>query len=354
MARDPQGLGRVLMSRVRTIVDLVLRKYPWALVLATLIPCAYFGAAGVNHLLASSLLRADVNALTRPNSSGVADPSRDRGSGNHHSRDVDQILHRNVFDSDAGCLNCAPPPTDAAVSAGDASTDAGPTSQLPPEPCTGSARVLGAVEAEDPLWSFVFLAPAPGQPSMPRRVGQMFDGQPIASIGWHQRLGAYALLRQPDGRRCFYAQVMPPRPPPERVASASPATAVPAAGETSPSLQAALDQGIERSGTNEFSVRRALVEQILENQAELMRTTRIMPHEEGGRVTGVQMFGLRPNTLLGRLGMQNGDILNRLNGLEIASPDRALEAYSRLRTADHITVSVTRGGQPVNIDFNIR
>jgi len=68
----------------------------------------------------------------------------------------------------------------------------------------------------------------------------------------------------------------------------------------------------------------------------------------------VQLFGVRGNSLLGRLGMQNGDVLNRINGLDIGSPDRALEAYSRLRTSDNLQVSVTRNGQPVNIDFHIR
>ena len=51
---------------------------------------------------------------------------------------------------------------------------------------------------------------------------------------------------------------------------------------------------------------------------------------------------------------QRWQSINRINGLEIASPDRALEAYSRLRTSDHLTISVTRNGAPVNIDFNIR
>ena len=105
---------------------------------------------------------------------------------------------------------------------------------------------------------------------------------------------------------------------------------------------------------NEYNVRRSTVDRILESQAELMRTTRIMPVDQGGRVIGVQLFGVRGNSLLGRLGMQNGDVLNRINGLEIASPDRALEAYSRLRTSDHLQISLTRNGQPVNVDFNIR
>jgi general secretion pathway protein C len=38
----------------------------------------------------------------------------------------------------------------------------------------------------------------------------------------------------------------------------------------------------------------------------------------------------------------------------MASPEKALEAYARLRTAEKLTVSVNRRGQPVTIEFNIK
>ena len=59
-------------------------------------------------------------------------------------------------------------------------------------------------------------------------------------------------------------------------------------------------------------------------------------------------------TLLGMLGLENGDRLQAINGFEMASPEKALEAYARLRTADHLTVQVNRRGQNVNLDFNIK
>jgi general secretion pathway protein C len=350
------------MHRVWTTFETVLRRYPWVIILVALIPCAYFAAVGVTQLVAAAVLKADVATLTRrPATSSTAAlaelTSRGRGESSgsaeltaYHVRDTHRILERNVFDADAGCLNCAPPPAETAAETGAPADNA----HRSLEPCDGQARVTGAVEVDDPLWSFVFIAPGSGQPAMPHRMTETFDGRTIASIGWHREYGAYVILRQgSDGPRCFYAQIMPPRtaPPP----AAAPPTPAGVGGEgTSGALQAAIDRGIQRAGPNEFNVQRSLVDQILENQAELMRQTRIMPHSEGGRTTGVVMFGIRPNALLGRLGMQNGDVLNRINGLEIASPDRALEAYSRLRTSDHITISVTRNGQPVNLDFNIR
>ena len=50
-----------------------------------------------------------------------------------------------------------------------------------------------------------------------------------------------------------------------------------------------------------------MVDKILENQAELMRQARIVPEQENGKVTGIRLFGVRADTLLGTLGMENGD-----------------------------------------------
>jgi general secretion pathway protein C len=38
----------------------------------------------------------------------------------------------------------------------------------------------------------------------------------------------------------------------------------------------------------------------------------------------------------------------------MSSPDSALEAYARLRSADRITVNLVRRGQPTTVDYSIR
>jgi general secretion pathway protein C len=111
---------------------------------------------------------------------------------------------------------------------------------------------------------------------------------------------------------------------------------------------------IEKVSETEFNVDRAVVDNILENQAQLMRTARIVPEKGAdGKTVGIRLFGVRPNTLLGTLGLQNGDRLETINGFEMASPERALEAYARLRSASKLTIKITRRGQPVTLDFNI-
>ena len=85
-----------------------------------------------------------------------------------------------------------------------------------------------------------------------------------------------------------------------------------------------------------------------------MRQARIVPEQENGKVVGIRLFGVKPDTLLGTLGMENGDRLEKINGFDMTSPEKALEAYARLRTADHLTVSVNRRGQETNLDYNIK
>ncbi len=114
-----------------------------------------------------------------------------------------------------------------------------------------------------------------------------------------------------------------------------------------------LTDGIERISDTKFNIQRGLVDKVLANQGSLMKSARVIPHEEDGRVTGVKLYGIRRNSLLGRLGVRNGDMLRTINGFSMTSPDTALEAYSRLRSADKLTLAIKRQNKEMTIDYNI-
>ena len=116
---------------------------------------------------------------------------------------------------------------------------------------------------------------------------------------------------------------------------------------------AELDEGIEKISDSKFNIQRSLVDKALANQGSLMRAARVIPHEENGRVVGVKLYGIRRNSLLGRLGVRNGDMLRTINGFSMTSPDTALEAYSVLRTADKLSLAIKRQNNEMTIDYNI-
>jgi hypothetical protein len=118
-----------------------------------------------------------------------------------------------------------------------------------------------------------------------------------------------------------------------------------------------LDQparGVFQITPTEYALERSFVDRALEEGSERMRLTRIVPEQHDGKVVGVSVFGISPDSLLGMLGLENGDTLQTINGYDISTPEIALEAYARLRTATELTVRLKRHGAPVTLRYHIR
>ena len=124
------------MRRVLGFLENTLRRYPWVIPVVTLVPCAYFAARGTNDLVAARLFAADTEALARPLASARSGDDSNTPAADHHVRARDAIIHRNVFDSDAGCLDCDAGNPDAAAEGADGATaPAAEEELLPPEAC---------------------------------------------------------------------------------------------------------------------------------------------------------------------------------------------------------------------------
>lgn len=83
----------------------------------------------------------------------------------------------------------------------------------------------------------------------------------------------------------------------------------------------------------------------LADQDGMMRSARVIPHEEGGMVVGLRLYGIRRTSMLSRLGFENGDTVYSVNGQSVADPEHLLEAYSELREADEYRVDLSRRGE---------
>ncbi|MDH5492024.1 MAG: general secretion pathway protein GspC, partial [Myxococcales bacterium] len=222
--------------------------------------------------------------------------------------------------------------------------------------CEGSVRLSGAIVSEDrPSWSFAAIIGAAGR-AMLYRVGMNVDGRELVAIYQNR------IVMTQSGSYCQLGMFMPGEAP-AATASNQPTLGAAAAAKAKRPQPAAregaisaedMEAGITRVSDTQFTLQRSLVDRVLENQSELMRTARIIPHEQGGRTVGVKLYGIRRNSLLGQLGLQNGDMMRTLNGFDMSSPDSALEAYARLRGADHLTLQVVRRGQPITVDYNIQ
>ena len=114
-----------------------------------------------------------------------------------------------------------------------------------------------------------------------------------------------------------------------------------------------IDKGVNCSG-NACTVDRSLVEKLLSNTTMLATSARFVPSIKDGKPNGFKLYAIRPQSIFGRIGLQNGDTIKAINGSEMTTPDAALGLYTKLRNASHLSVQVERRGETVTLDYTIR
>jgi general secretion pathway protein C len=322
-------------------LDAQLKRWWWAVLASMIAGTSLFQAAGIGRMVGAALSKG----------TPAAQPTLVTGKpAETKEKDGQPILARNIFDSQTGPLDGSAPPPPAASSSPEtpAPADSAPLADLSDDapPCD-AGRVVLISASEDPTWSFAAIEDGSGKAQL-RRNGQEINGQTVRAMAWNR------VWLEQNGKQCQLKLGDKSKgagtPKPAASAAAKEAPAAPGNGGISPELASK----IHKVSDTEFNVERSVIDEILENQAELMKSARIVPDKQGDKVMGIRLFGIRNGTLLATLGLKNGDRLDSINGFDMADPQKALEAYGRLRTADALHVKVNRGGSPLNIDFKIQ
>jgi general secretion pathway protein C len=325
--------------------DALLKKYFLVVLLGLIALSAYFEAKGATQLFGAALLMPAPSAAPARGALTPSLPVPQR-----EPRTAEPLIERNPFDSVTGSLHpkpeleLTPKPVEPDMS-----------DPLSATACEGIAAFI-ITESTDRNWSVAALQGAGEPHPRMRRVGDDVGGKQVTFIGFNPKENSPSVWLTSADKLCqvllFRTQPPPtaaaPSPPPTPEAPAAPPRAGP-----SP-VPPDIASKIQKVSETEFNVDRSVVDKILENQAELMRSARIVPEQKDGKVVGIRLFGVRPDTLLGTLGLQNGDRLEAINNFNMGSPEKALEAYATLRTASRLDVKVNRRGSPINIGFSIK
>ncbi len=290
-------------------LDSLLRKYFPLIVLALLAQNAYFVASGAAELVGAALISRAANA---------EDARRPLVAPRDETRTADAILSRNAFDSVTGPLDAKP---SAALVP---STEPNGTVVVQRDPlrvvvCEGITTFI-TTESADPRWSVATLQVADEPRPRMSRVGADVAGRRVEYIGYNPVENSPAVWLSRGETLC---QALLFRPAPAPVVSAS------ARAQPPPTPRAL--------------------------RAVPPRTTSVhaAPEQLDGKIIGIRLFGIRPESLLGTLGIRDGDVVESINGFDLASPEKALQAYARLRTAANLNLKLIRHGQSVSIDYRI-
>lgn len=111
--------------------------------------------------------------------------------------------------------------------------------------------------------------------------------------------------------------------------------------------------GVTRVSPTDYKVERAEVDRALSNLNEVATQARIVPSFKNGKANGFKMFSIKPGSIYNKIGLQNGDVIQKINGYDMNSPDRALEIYTKLRDATSLSIELQRGGNTQTMNYAI-
>jgi general secretion pathway protein C len=305
-------------------MEVFLKKHFWVLNLVVILLAAGFLGRATEHLMEASFLPP----IDKPaGGSRRPLPPRDQAP---HNKDESAILDRNIF-----CSGC--PPIRAKP---EAETPQGPSG---PVKTSMPVRLVVTAVSKDPRWSIIVLCDtqtkecgAFGLDSKVREATVISIDEKRAEFDVHGRVEFIEL----EG-------------PQTQLASNTPIAPQPGLGDDDP-MARDLDKGVKKVSETEYQVNRELLDKVLGDTNLLARSARIVPNIVDGKPSGFKLYAIRPNSVYARIGLQNGDAVQAINGYDMSSPDKALEVYTKLRRANHLTVSVTRRGQPTTLDYSIR
>ena len=307
-------------------MELLLRKYLWAVDGLIVALCAVFLARASATAIGGKLVVGGGAAAPRPARVVAAAPAAPA-----YTKQVEEILNRNIF-----CSTC-PPILAKPV------TDTGPPPAPPLQRTSLNLKLLAIMFAPppaDPRWSVAIIRDNDDKSAGPYNVGSKLRDATVDDISEDR-----VYLDFGNGRIEYLDLLDRPQP-------AAPVAAAPAA-PTDP-LSAELDKGIKKIGEHNYEVQRSTLDSLLGNMGALAKGARIVPETKDGKSAGFRLFSIRPDGPFAKIGLLNGDVVSAINGLEMNSPDQALLAYTKLKTANHLSVAIERNGQKITKDYNIR
>jgi general secretion pathway protein C len=112
--------------------------------------------------------------------------------------------------------------------------------------------------------------------------------------------------------------------------------------------------GVREVAANHWLIERAKIDAALENLPKLLTQARLIPNFSGGKADGFRLLSIKADSFFTEIGLQEGDVLRRINGIEVNDPQNLLKAFEQLKNEAAINVDVQRHSQPVTLAYEIQ
>ncbi len=124
---------------------------------------------------------------------------------------------------------------------------------------------------------------------------------------------------------------------------------------TSPATDAAASTtGIRQVQPNQWVLDKQEVTAALGNLSQLLTKARVIPNFADGKPDGFKIFSIAPDSLYAKIGLQNGDVLQQINGVEIKDPENFMRVFQQLKDENRIALDFVRNNRRESFSYEIR
>jgi len=323
------------------MLEVFFKRYSWTANLVLLFAAAWLLAKTVNTAIGAAIRPTpQIDIASFPSSAPSAPPTA--------SLEVEKLYP----------LFGIQPPAAPAVPEAQAAAPAAPRTckdlRAPPVATSLRAQLVGAIVAEDPRWSTAVVVDTSSRETRTYGIGEAVLGAPLISVerirderdSTGRGFRVVAIVCN-DGQKQYVDFETGAGGANVGVAAAPipPFAAPPRADDSA--------DGIKKVTDNHYDVKKSVIDSTLSNLNNIATQARIVPSFKNGVANGFKLFSIQPGSFYTQIGVENGDVIQKINGYEINSPDKALEVYQKLRESQHITMDIDRNGQTIRKEYNI-
>ncbi len=112
--------------------------------------------------------------------------------------------------------------------------------------------------------------------------------------------------------------------------------------------------GIRKLSEGKFMVDQKEVLASTENMSQILTQARALPYQEQGKTVGFRISEIVPGSIYEKIGLQNGDVIQRVNSQDVDDPAKFFQLYQGLRNERSISIDLIRSGQRQTLNYEIR
>ena len=112
--------------------------------------------------------------------------------------------------------------------------------------------------------------------------------------------------------------------------------------------------GVRKLSEGKFMVDQREVTASTENMSQLLTQARALPYMEQGKTVGFRISEIIPGSLYEKIGLQNGDVIQKINSQDVDDPAKFFQMYQSLKEERSISIDLMRGGQRQTLNYEIR